>query len=584
MQLKDVSGWDSCSELEGYLFFAQRMDELLFQYSLDSYKPSCLNSVFLVKEALEVALEVEKELIDISSLKSVMDELKFSLSKDSIVKSMLSEGYECYILDVDNSKLKDVRVRLSILYNKISPGKYLYKCLCDLHEAICSKSKKVINDLSGKAVTNLINMGVSRSHLSELVNENFFSSNKIAKVIEQEEFVKLFFPKVGFYDVCINVSKLMRQVGDFSSAFEAAFFEDMESFISGAGYDPCLKLNKNKIFVLIKGVKASDIYSAAYVAESRVEKMANLYAVFHHKQKIYWYKKVSVKDEDGKVRVIDTQNNPIKNGFDLPPFKAAKALNEVIGSMKLSTDESFFKFDNVVDLHALASKSDSHSSQLLSIWTSLETLTPPSSSQSKISNIIQRIKPFLMLNYTTRLVRRFKGDLYGWSSKEYRRVLKRIDGTKTDGVYHKITKLIMLDEYEYLRNELYGKLDEFPLLRYRLFTLNEAFSSPKKLQGLLDNHCKRVEWQIRRLYRTRNMIVHAGQQPAYIGGLVENGHDYLDQILNEVMLLAAKTHECTTINQCYTYIDIKYKEYVRVLSKIDTFDQDNYRCAYREWT
>lgn len=587
MQLKDISKWDIKPELEGFLFFVQRMDELLFQYTLDSYKPSCLNSTFLVKEAVEVAFEVEKELIDISSLKSVIDELSNALSKDFVAKQMLSEGYECYLLDIDNSKLKDVRVRLNILYNKISPKKYLSACLIRLHKAIEDRKKNDIDFLSSQVVTTLINIGVSREHLSELIGDNFFGgcSNRIESIIDVNEFVDLFTPKVSRYDVCVQVSSLLQQVGDFSNVFKAKFIYTREQFKKINEYDPGMKLVKNRVYVLISDIQAEDVYSAASYAESRVEKMANLYAVFHHKQKVSWDRRVSVrKNDETSVRVVNAQNNPIKNGSDLPPSKAAKALNEVIGNMHLSTQESFFKFDNVVDLHALASKSDSSSSQLLSLWTSLETLTPPSSSQSKIANIIQKVMPFLMLNYTTRLVRRFKGDLYGWDKKEYRRILKSVGSEKGEGVYHKITRFIMLDEYDDLRKDLYGKLDQFPLLRYRLFKLNEIFKSPVKLNSLLDTHYRRVEWQIRRLYRTRNMIVHAGKQPAYIAGLVENGHDYLDQVLNEIMLLAAKTHECGTIDQCYTYIDIKYKEYRQKLSKTSDFTENNYRLAYREWS
>ena len=61
MQLKNIKQWVIKPELEGFLFFAQRIDELLFQYSLDTYKPSCLNSPFLAREAIAVAEDVENE-------------------------------------------------------------------------------------------------------------------------------------------------------------------------------------------------------------------------------------------------------------------------------------------------------------------------------------------------------------------------------------------------------------------------------------------------------------------------------------------------------------------------------------------
>ena len=47
---------------------------------------------------------------------------------------------------------------------------------------------------------------------------------------------------------------------------------------------------------------------------------------------------------------------------------------------------------------------------------------------------------------------------------------------------------------------------------------------------MMEAHQKKVEWQIRRIYRTRNLIVHSGRSPIFLHALIENAHDYLDQI------------------------------------------------------
>ena len=48
---KDI--WPSLKEIEGLLFFAQKIEELLFHYSLDSYRVPALNTKARCKEILD---------------------------------------------------------------------------------------------------------------------------------------------------------------------------------------------------------------------------------------------------------------------------------------------------------------------------------------------------------------------------------------------------------------------------------------------------------------------------------------------------------------------------------------------------
>ena len=250
----------------------------------------------------------------------------------------------------------------------------------------------------------------------------------------------------------------------------------------------------------------------------------------------------------------------------------------------MSSTASFFKFDSVVDLHGLAARSDTRESQLLNIWISLETLTPLSSSTSKIKNITSSITPFMALNYTTRFIQRINGDLLNWDRAAYKDILRKIEAEDGQGAYYKVAKFIMLNEHEELRKDIYSHLDDFPLLRYRIFNLNKTFSKPENVISLIEEHRKKIEWQIRRLYRTRNLIVHSGKSPDYIGTLVENGHDYLDQIMNEVMIMCSHTKEVSTLEQAYKLVDMKSNEYVKTLSSVDYFNDSNYLTAFREWS
>ena len=44
MRYRATNKWPDLSGMEGLLYFAQRAEELLFDYTLDSYKPTALNA------------------------------------------------------------------------------------------------------------------------------------------------------------------------------------------------------------------------------------------------------------------------------------------------------------------------------------------------------------------------------------------------------------------------------------------------------------------------------------------------------------------------------------------------------------
>lgn len=71
-------------------------------------------------------------------------------------------------------------------------------------------------------------------------------------------------------------------------------------------------------------------------------------------------------------------------------------------------------------------------------------------------------------------------------------------------------------------------------------------------------HQKKLSWHIRRLYRTRNLIVHDSGTMYDIETLVENCHSYVDEFLKQILRLIQKDNSITTIEQGSSYIDLTY--------------------------
>jgi len=171
MKYRNLKKWKLDDSLCGMIFFSQRLNELLFDYSLDSYKPMALNAPYLCKEALGLIDDIENNLIELKNLSHIIDELVWSIRNDQVAKSLLDIDLEKYTLDLEKTSLSQVKLRLEVLYQTLEPRRYLEKCTEMLKLAIKNCSKKEINLLTRLLITTTINTGVGKTHLYNKTNE-----------------------------------------------------------------------------------------------------------------------------------------------------------------------------------------------------------------------------------------------------------------------------------------------------------------------------------------------------------------------------------------------------------------------------
>lgn len=73
---------------------------------------------------------------------------------------------------------------------------------------------------------------------------------------------------------------------------------------------------------------------------------------------------------------------------------------------------------------------------------------------------------------------------------------------------------------------LYGIISTSPLQLNRLFGLHKLAQDPKLIMRKILSHEDRLSWQIHRIYRERNQIVHSGTASPFLIPLVENSFLY----------------------------------------------------------
>lgn len=395
--------------------------------------------------------------------------------------------------------------------------------------------------------------------------------------------IKLFFNIFSFsyieYEVFFIADKILSTY-DLPSQNEKLINTHTESEISKIIKDKnFLKIKSDKNFYSIKR-KELDPSSAREKTEVALRLFSNLINIFHHKRNIQWENKfiIFAKDENNEI-IVNKPIESMKKCIDLPEKKAKIQLQKFITSFYLE-DDSFNKFINSVRLHSMAVHSSSVENQLLNLWVALESLIPEdnkNSNDSNIEHIINSVLPFLNIFYFRSLIEKLTKDLIRWDVRVTRKILKNVEGS--DFIV-KMANLVSDEKYSDKFNNLISKTKDFYLLNDRLNYFKNLFLSKKNIQNAINSHTKRLEWQIRRIYRARNLIVHTGITPLYTPILIEHTHSYLDIILS-ILIKLSSLQRITSVGQGFQYLSLLYNDYKKILKKEGSLSKDDINKIFR---
>lgn len=584
MRFRNLKKWNKPEDCEGLLFFAQRMEELLFDYTLDSYKPLSLNPPYLCQEALLILGDIENKIIDKENLNHVLNELKWSIQKDTVAKSLLDAEIDSYVLLNKETPDKLKKIRLEVLSRTLEPFRYLDKCNELLTAAIQETQKKNIDKLATTLVTTLINIGISKQHLHSKTLDYFYLDNSV-KIQSNDDiagYLDSIYPCLHNFEVYFICDNLINDVSESIKAFKMKILDAIPNDLQKLAKKNDFVKSKNELYVEIQRIRCGDVYTAREKAERRLDGLKDLFTLFNHKNQIEWKDETLIRQccLDEPV-IIRSPKNSMEKGFDMKPEVASKELNLLLKNFSFK-GANFEKFNRAVDFHGIGVTNDVSENQLLSVWISLETLVPTHTSGAIICKLTDLVMPFILVNYISRLIERFSADLLKWNNYKTRKILKRIPNTKGMKIYEKVLHLLAVPENEDILKELYSSLGDFHLLRFRAYQLSLIFINPEKLNDCINEHETKIIWQIRRIYRTRNLIVHSGRTPKHIHSLIENGHDYLDQILFEVIKMSTGEYKIRTFEQAFELARLKYSVFSKKLNSLEKFDSNNVSFLLRE--
>ncbi|HCD5422578.1 hypothetical protein ACU6ZN_00285 [Klebsiella aerogenes] len=576
MKFRTLSKWDSPDNCKALIFFAQLLDEMLFDYTLDTYKPSVMNTPTLGVETLNTIKDVDAGIIQPKNVDHLIAELIHNLSNDMVAQSLLGEAYTAFLNKLKNPTLgaKERKSIIEMIVIQLPPKLYKEKSEELILQEIMSDdwTRSAIRRLTRNYISLLLYIGFSQNNLKNLTQkffyygENRITNNSDAKVFMDSIKLETKKHKVYFIvePVFLGAEPTFRRL---SLAKEENPPEDL------ADNHFFRNLQRKKI-ISVSDIDALDSYSARERAENYLKLASSFLNIYHHKDKPTWSNEALVISEFNSLKVSE-RLNPMKKCKDLKHEKAQKRLESLMSEFSLD-NSSFAKFLRSIQLHSMALKSESVENQLLNLWIALESLVPSetkSNDQATIEHITDSIIPFLNIIYIDSLIENLARDLLLWNRHTLNTHFRGIPGTKSK---HKLANIMILPEYEATRDSLSSKFRDYSLLSDRFEHIKNMVSTPESIKSTLDNHKLRLEWQFRRIYRTRNNIVHSGKGQQFTPLLVEHTHNYLDKIFEILVFLASKPQKIRSVTQGFRYIKIIYgQRYDTITKKGFTFNIDN---------
>lgn len=539
MIFESTMNWD-VKALEGMLFFVQRLQELSYDQSDFLEKSLSTPAARIVKECLE-ALDMEEEGIvkgAEAELQILKDELKEKISTDLIAKSLLGDKKERYISILETGSGKDLRNALQLMALKLSADRYWGLLKQEISETIKKpREKDNLLLLADTCFEFLTLYGYEKGTIYHLIKTTFFNNEcaKISDYSQLDDFLEKFDLRKLKFDVYFVCSNLFKEISDSCKNFGLELVEDKRPEYNDSLEIKFFKNKENKkSFIKCEGVMALDYLHAMRVASEKISLISDLFVLFHHKKKP-WFSNYCLVYNHNKKQVLRLSSsiNPMSK-LNEADIEHAKLFFPIFLREFSLNPESFKRFTRGVELHALSLETDEISSQILNLWICLEALLITGKG-THISTVEKSIKVIVSNYYLKERLTNLHDLLQKWNSEKFSEVKDKlpVDWQEDDEI--STLALVGLKEHEKLAMELLAEMDSYPLLRYKFMRLVREFQKPRLLEELKARIEKKSSYDIRRIYRTRNKIVHQGVLDNKSETIVSVAHYYLDTIMNAII-------------------------------------------------
>jgi hypothetical protein len=572
--------WNNVESNLNLLLIAQRIEESLFDYTFESYKTPTFNTHTRCNELINCIRDVEQGKLYSKSLGSIISELVWSIKLDLAAQTLIGPLMSSYAKESwwDISNIKKIKIQALSLKDIFKDRKY-EKCTVKLIRGLLDNSTEKSNliNLSMNLVVEWLNRGHSKGYIFASTRATFFSpsSKKIDEKYEVfDSYINRFEVEKSNYSVLFRLEGTREKLYEFLKNINLKVYNSApHPRTSNRKESAFLKDNHNGIFVEIENIDALDARRACDDAILRLDILTSIMAFYMHRNRIEVVGGAIAYCGDKSV-VLKEMQSPLMKENECEIEQLPEFIQKTFRSFdSYKSDGSLYRFLSALGLHYSSLSLKDTSVQLTSLWSSLESIMPVEADKLNISVVIESMLPILCKNYPLTLINELESDLKRCCPSAYDEARSQLPDV-IPAQYH-CAAIIAIDANEPLRDIIYQSLDTNPLLRYRLYKTKKCTDSAASILKLINGHRRKIDWQIRRIYRSRNLVAHSGAKPLYLSSLVENLHTYFHKVIDAVDECASAPHFSTSIDSALLACRLEDQKYCEYLNDNKTLRTDN---------
>lgn len=560
--------WPRTAGARGVLFFAQIMREMLAQRTFESFRALALDTVSRLNEASRLLRDIEAQRVKQVTAEPFIAELVWSLERDPVIDNIAGELSLLVRQKAKNKQtpLYELRASIDLLYRRTRLG-YQSALETLILEIYSDPNKRIkLRAATGFYCSTILNGGHNREYLKRVVDRTFFFKDMSQAGTRT---LKAFFSSVAGQDATFTPYTIVSE--SFSRPLARLGF-------------PCCD--------------AGDL--PAHVRSAFALKP-------HAPTAKYLYLNVEKPDEEGAVDHLELMlagimaiNNlgPRNGGYEwesewfvtrpkaqngvwvkLDPLSFAgragiTGTNRTAKAFRATTTRLFTQFDRDSTARLFSSLMssavhkgpESASSQLISLWSAIEVLlSDPPPETPRIVHYADILVPTISLRYARRVFVAVYDEMQKIYRSRFNGIIRKEKTCEELDPQTRFAAALIMPGNDSLRSALITLCDGNPLAQHRLFRLHKDFGSPKSFFNSARAHQSRVAWQIYRIYRARNRIVHQGGQPSYLDSLVLNLYEYYRAVIWTMVAHATRDSNDSRLDRVAEEIVLEYEMYMKTL-------------------
>ena len=543
-------------EHAGYLYFFQRLEEMLFHYSSDIVRAPIHNTRTLINEYLYNEAEMKQSRVKGYQLDQILSELRESVKNDKILSKNLGRDFVELVVKDLHSQRGDL---VKYLRNKV-PGKTYFEWTREyLIEHCATASHKDAIEYGLRAwIVEILSRGHSPEYVYKYLQAEM-GATCIDAVQKFNAFIDHFLLEPQAFRVYFTFSNTLSECKRIFERRLKVIFDDDGAFGR-------VKL-PNKYFMGYIDVNSLDRYTAVNEAFSMIKTYLKYYRVISNRKKEL-VRKFCMIQEMGRQEfyTLPVQSLGYRS-IELEPHTDITAMVDgTILACQEKPKKTKIQLNKTIDLHNQAIRQHDLNDGFVNLWSILEIVCEDTLGDSKIEKVINGIAPILQKDYFSVLHENIGEDLRdNLSKQDFKSLIEQMLDNDPD--IDPIAQFIYLPQFEQLREEYFKKLCGFPIIMTKIHRLYKLKGNISDLKALSVSYAQRVKWHIYRLYRTRNAIVHAGDTHQRIQMLGEHLHIYVDRIMYEILIKLATEKSLQTITDVLIDTKLSSQKSLEILSQ-----------------